>query len=99
MRLSLFGRSLDIAADDLFIPFSLILSLRLIWLAVSIVALQSLTATPGCLLHNATLYVIAHLALSTLNIPIESLICVFSLSGTLRDLGTRRFCKVRSVKW
>jgi hypothetical protein len=87
-RITLFGRSVDIAADDLFVPFSLLLSLRLIWLSLAIVSLSR------CLPSNFEIYVIAHIASQGINIPLESVIILFSLSGSLKIPGLRRYCTV-----
>lgn len=90
-RITLFGRSVDIATDDLFTPFSLILFLRLIWLCLAIVSIVSLS---DCVYSNHGIYLVTVIAMSALNIPVELFMIIFSLSGSLKTPGIRRFCTV-----
>ena len=82
---------MDIASDDLFAPFILLLSLRIAWLILAIFAFLLVTLDAHRFQY---IYLLVHISLSAINIPLDASIIFLSLCGTLSTPGLRRYCTV-----
>ncbi|KAJ3212323.1 hypothetical protein HDU67_003894 [Dinochytrium kinnereticum] len=89
-RLVIFGRKINLAYDDLYIPAAYGVVLHSIWLSCTGVAYA--TIVDDCSLHKLLkIYTLSVIIIISIQLPLDIIILILSMMGTVAKPGPRRY--------